>query len=68
MSELEDELERKTFFRVNRQYIININYIKGFSVYERVKLEVELFLPDFTDMIIVSQHTTPLFKIWMTQA
>ena len=47
MSELEDELERKTFFRANRQYVVNINYIKGFSTYERVKLEVELLLPDF---------------------
>jgi DNA-binding LytR/AlgR family response regulator len=68
ISGLEDELERKTFFRANRQYIININYIKGFITYERVKLEVELLLPDFTDTIIISQDTAPLFKTWMSQA
>lgn len=68
MSELENELDKKTFFRVNRQYIVNINYIKGFSTYERVKLEVELLLPDFTDMIIISQDMAPVFKTWMAQA
>jgi DNA-binding LytR/AlgR family response regulator len=68
MSELEDELERKTFFRANRQYVVNINYIKGFSTYERVKLEVELLLPDFSDMIIISHDTAPLFKAWISQA
>jgi len=68
MSELESELDKKTFFRANRQYIININYIKGFSPYERVKLEVELLLPDFTDVIIISQDTAPIFKLWIAQA
>ena len=68
MSELGSELDRKTFFRANRQYIVNINYIKGFSTYERVKLEVELLLPDFTELIIVSQDTAPIFKSWIAQA
>jgi DNA-binding LytR/AlgR family response regulator len=67
MSQLENELDKKTFFRANRQYIININYIKGFSTYERVKLEVELLLPDFTDVIIISQDTAPTFKSWIVQ-
>ena len=67
MSELETELDNKTFFRVNRQYIVSIDYIKGFSTYERVKLEVELTLPDFDEVIIISQDTAPVFKNWISQ-
>jgi DNA-binding LytR/AlgR family response regulator len=67
MIELENELDNKFFFRVNRQYIVNINYIKGFSIYERVKLEIELTLPDFNDVIIVSQDTATIFKNWISQ-
>ena len=38
LSELEEELDDATFFRANRQYIININFIRGFKAYEKVKL------------------------------
>ena len=68
MNELEGALDKKIFFRVNRQYLININYIKGFSVYERVKFEVELTIPNFKDVIIISQETAPIFKTWISKA
>src|SRR5215203_73600 len=38
LSDLEADLDNKTFFRVNRQYIINLHYIRSFKAYERVKL------------------------------
>lgn len=68
MSELENELDKKKFFRVNRQFIVSINYIKGFSTYERVKLELELVLPEFYEPIIISQDTASVFKLWMAKA
>jgi DNA-binding LytR/AlgR family response regulator len=67
LSEQEDELDRKMFFRVNRQYIVNINYIRSFKAYERVKLQVELTVADVNCFIVVSQETAPLFRKWIAE-
>lgn len=68
LSDLEEELDNKTFFRANRQYILNIDYIKSFKPYERVKLWVDLTVPDIDHPIIVSQETAPLFRRWLLEA
>lgn len=68
MSQLETELDKNMFFRVNRQYIVSVDYIKGFSLYEKVKIELELIIPDFNDVIIISQDTAPIFKSWISKA
>jgi DNA-binding LytR/AlgR family response regulator len=68
LGDLEEELDDKTFFRANRQYIVNINYIRSFKPYERVKLWVDLTLPDVDHSIIVSQETAPMFRKWVMEA
>ncbi len=68
LSELEEELQPDLFFRVNRQYIININFVKGYKAYEKVKLQVDLSLPELNHSIIISQETAPAFKKWMYDA
>jgi len=68
LSDLEMELDNKTFFRVNRQYIININFIRSFKAYERVKLQIELTLTDLNYFIVVSQETAPLFRKWISES
>lgn len=68
LSDLEEELDNKTFFRANRQYILNIDYIKSFKPYERVKLWVDLTVPDIDHPIIVSQETAPFFRKWLLEA
>jgi DNA-binding LytR/AlgR family response regulator len=68
LSDLEVELDNKTFFRVNRQYIININYIRSFKAYERVKLQIELTVTDLNYFIVVSQETAPLFRKWISES
>jgi DNA-binding LytR/AlgR family response regulator len=68
LSDLEVELDNKTFFRVNRQYIININYIRSFKAYERVKLQIELTVSDLNYFIVVSQETAPLFRKWISES
>ncbi len=68
LSELEETLDTNIFFRANRQYIININFIKGFKSYEKVKLQVDLTLPELNHNIIVSQETAPQFREWMYNA
>ncbi len=68
LSELDQTLDENVFFRANRQYIININFIKGFKSYEKVKLQVDLTLPELNHNIIVSQETAPQFREWMYNA
>lgn len=68
LTDLEAELDKEIFFRVNRQYIININFIKGYKTYEKVKLQVDLTLTSLNHCIIISQETAPAFKKWMYEA
>jgi len=66
LSLLESELDTTLFFRANRKYIVNINFIKSYKTFEKVKLILELTLPDVAHQIIVSQETAPEFKKWLT--
>jgi DNA-binding LytR/AlgR family response regulator len=68
LSDLEDELDDVIFFRANRQYIVNLNYVKGFKAYEKVKLLVDLIIPELNHCIIISQETAPAFRKWMYEA
>jgi len=68
LTELEDELDPHIFFRANRQYIINIDFIKSFKACERVKLMVSVSTPGTHYSIIISQETAPAFRKWMQDA
>ncbi len=68
LAELEEELDENTFFRANRQYIININYIRGFKPFEKVKLAVDLNVPEINHYITISQETAPAFRKWMNES
>jgi DNA-binding LytR/AlgR family response regulator len=68
LAELEEDLDENMFFRANRQYIININFIKGFKSFEKVKLQVELITVSPNHSIIVSQENAPAFRKWMNEA
>ncbi|NML21328.1 LytTR family transcriptional regulator [Pseudoflavitalea sp. G-6-1-2] len=68
LTELETELDADMFFRANRQYIIALNYIKGFKPYEKVKLQVDLTVPDTPHLVIISQETAPAFRKWVNEA
>lgn len=68
LSELETELDSTVFFRANRQYIININFIRGFKPYEKVKLSLDFTLNEINHVIIISQETAPQFREWMHNA
>lgn len=68
LSDMELELDDSLFFRTNRQYIVNINYIKGFKPFERVKLLVDVALSDCKHKIIISQEHAPEFRKWIYEA
>lgn len=67
LSDLEEELDNTVFFRANRQYLVNINYVKGYKTYERVKLQLDLHVA-LSHCIVISQETAPLFKKWIFNA
>ena len=64
MDELEDVLPPKDFFRVNRQFIINVNFIKDIILFTNSRLKI--ILHHFTDEeIIVSRERVQDFKKWI---
>jgi DNA-binding LytR/AlgR family response regulator len=66
LSDLEYELDPDQFFRANRKYIINANFLKRFKMLDRSKVRVELQLP-ISEEIIVSQENATSFKKWLSQ-
>ena len=66
LKELEEELDDKMFYRANRKYIVNIDCIKSYKTFEKVKLVVELSVPVNED-IIVSQENATAFKKSMSE-
>lgn len=68
LSDLSAELDEAVFFRANRQYLVNINYIKGYKTYERVKLQADLTVNNTDHCIVISQETAPQFKKWLYEA
>lgn len=65
LAQIYEELDPGLFYRANRQYIINVNFIRGFKAHDKVKLLVELTPPDLHHNIIVSQEKAPEFREWI---
>ena len=65
LDKIEQSLPSEFFFRLNRQYIIHRNAVKGFTKIENGKLNVLLFpslyLPE---QVPVSRTKAPEFKAW----
>jgi DNA-binding LytR/AlgR family response regulator len=67
LSELEQDFKLSGFFRVNRQYLVNVKYIKSYKSFERVKLLVSLSISPFKNLV-VSQENSKAFKQWISGA
>jgi DNA-binding LytR/AlgR family response regulator len=65
LTELEQELDRALFFRANRQYIVNIESIRSYKSYERVKLQVDIAVADTNRPVIISQEMAGCFRKWI---
>ena len=66
LSDIEEILDGKTFFRANRKYIVNANYITKFKSIDKSKISIELLL-SLNEEIIVSQENAAAFKKWMSE-
>lgn len=62
LDELEDVLDEKKFFRVNRQFIVNSDYIKNIHTSPNYRVELE-FQPQ--EEITVSRDRVKDFKDWL---
>jgi two-component system response regulator LytT len=61
---LEQELDPKNFFRVNRQYILHANAIE--KVHNFFNGKLKLNIKNYPDAdIVVSRTKAPLFKLWL---
>ena len=63
LDELQELLDEKKFFRVNRQFIINSNFIKNIHTSPYYKVEME-FQPE--EEITVSRDRVKDFKDWLS--
>jgi len=67
METLEGILNPKTFFRVNRTYIINIEAIKDVVIYSVTRLRI-IPTVEWPEEIVVSREKVSAFKDWFNDA
>jgi two-component system, LytTR family, response regulator LytT len=66
LEELEDQLDPKVFFRLNRQFIAAVHAIIKLHNYFNRKLKVELHPPTDID-VLVSRERSHEFKTWLNE-
>jgi len=64
LEELEQLLDPKTFFRINRSFIVSINSLEAIHPYFGSRLKLKL-VPPTKKEIIVSRHRASSFKAWL---
>jgi len=66
LDEIDEQLNPKSFFKINRQFIISFTSIAEIHPYFKGRIKLKLN-PDQQDEIIVSSERTPEFKKWLDQ-
>jgi two-component system LytT family response regulator len=64
LEQIESDIEPKIFFRINRKYIVNINYIEDIIHYSNSRLKVVIKNLNEED-VIVSREKVQDFKSWL---
>ncbi|MCB0551002.1 MAG: response regulator transcription factor [Phaeodactylibacter sp.] len=64
LEKLEEMSDPQIFFRINRQFIVNIEAIKEMYAYSKSRVKVELVPPCELETI-VSTERSPYFKKWL---
>ena len=65
LEELENLLDPKVFFRINRSFIVNINAISDAIIFSSSRLKV-ITEPAFEKELIVSREKVSEFKFWFS--
>lgn len=66
LDKIENMIDPELFFRINRQYIININAIKNMYTFSKSRIKVEL-QPKPDDVTMVSLSKTSDFRKWLSR-
>ncbi|MEM7548962.1 MAG: LytTR family DNA-binding domain-containing protein [Bacteroidota bacterium] len=66
LEEVEKMLDPKCFFRLNRQFITQIDAIKEVHPHFKGRMKIDL-QPGIDEEIVVSSEKTPAFKQWLDQ-
>jgi DNA-binding LytR/AlgR family response regulator len=64
LDELMKQLDGDTFYRANRQFIVNVNAIKTILVYGKNQLQLVTH-PQAPEEIIISKNRVSEFKKWL---
>lgn len=65
LDQLGNMLDPALFFRVNRSYLVNINWIKDVVIYSGSRLKLKLASGKYNEPILVSRDKVSPFKKWM---
>lgn len=65
LSELEYKLKERKFFRANREYLLNIEFTRGYINVDSGEIKVDLTLPEINHKIIVSREMAAPFREWI---
>lgn len=64
LEKLEEEIDKNSFFRINRQFIISIASIKNMYAYSKSRVKIDL-KPACKLESVVSTERSPHFKRWL---
>ncbi len=65
LEQMEQELDPKNFFRINRQFIVSLTSVGNMQLVSKSRLKIEL-KPKFNEgEVISSTERSPLFKAWL---
>jgi DNA-binding LytR/AlgR family response regulator len=66
LEKLEEILDPKYFFRINRQFIVNIDCIENMHIVSKSRLKLDL-KPKPEEEVIVSVNNVANFKLWLNK-
>jgi len=66
LEKLEEILDPKKFFRINRQFIVNVDSIENMHIVSKSRLKLDL-KPKPEDEVIVSVNNVADFKLWLNK-
>ena len=64
LDKLENMLDKKVFFRINRQFIVNVASIREMHPYSKSRVKVEMDPPTDIDTIVSTERSAE-FKRWL---
>jgi DNA-binding LytR/AlgR family response regulator len=65
LDQLQDILDPRRFFRINRECLINIDAIATMYSYSSSRLQLTLKDKEKSDLFVVSRDKVPDFKRWV---